>query len=117
MGRGIRKVKENFICENCNYAVSGNGFTNHCPQCLCSKHVDNTPGDRAMLYECGCLMEPIGVTGSRGGIAIIHQCINCGVESINRTSPDDNDEMLQTLPYTHKRKKRTKSQKTKWKRY
>jgi len=108
MGRGIRQVKEDFECEQCGFVVVGNGFTNHCPQCLCSKHVDNTPGDRAMLDECGCLMEPIGITESRGGIAIVHKCINCGIESINRTAPDDDDDMLQSLQYKSRRNKRNK---------
>ena len=95
MGRGVRQVKEDFECVNCGTVVVGNGFTNHCPQCLCSKHVDGTPGDRQMLEVCGCLMEPVGITNTRGGSAIVHKCINCGVESINRVSPDDDiDEVL-----------------------
>ncbi len=109
MGRGVRQVKEDFECENCGLQVSGNGFTNHCPQCLSSKHVDNIPGDRAMLEECGCLMEPIGVKNSRGGLAIIHKCINCGVESINRVSPDDNIDEILNLEYKSKRNKRRAS--------
>ena len=26
--------------------MKGNGYTNHCPKCLWSKHVDINPGDR-----------------------------------------------------------------------
>jgi hypothetical protein len=103
MGRGIRQVKEDFECENCGLHVSGNGFTNHCPECLCSKHVDDVPGDRAMLDECGCLMEPVGVRNTRGGVALVHKCINCNVESINRTSPDDDQDELQRIIYASQR--------------
>ncbi len=99
MGRGIRQVKEDFECENCGFQVTGNGFTNHCPECLHSKHVDSVPGDRAMLEECGCIMEPVAIVNSRGGNAILHKCINCGVESINRTSPDDNTQEVERIKY------------------
>ena len=51
------KRKENFICENCGHFVVGNGFTNHCPNCFFSKHVDINPGDR--LCSCNGLMKPI----------------------------------------------------------
>ena len=43
-----RKV-EDFTCEHCGREVHGNGYTNHCPHCLHSKHVDVNPGDRAGL--------------------------------------------------------------------
>ena len=48
----IRKT-EDFICEHCGREVRGNGYTNHCPYCLWSKHVDINPGDRAA--GCGGL--------------------------------------------------------------
>ena len=50
---------EDFTCEHCGTKVKGNGYTNHCPQCLYSKHVDINPGDR--LSDCGGLMEPIDI--------------------------------------------------------
>ena len=59
----IRKT-EDFICENCGAVVVGNGYTNHCPACLYSKHVDRSPGDRAA--DCGGLMEPVAVALKRG---------------------------------------------------
>ena len=41
-------IDENFVCENCNKMVDKLNYTarDHCPFCLCSKHVDNNPGDR-----------------------------------------------------------------------
>ena len=42
------KRDEEFICENCGKKVEKLGYTSrdHCPHCLCSKHVDCFPGDR-----------------------------------------------------------------------
>jgi len=54
----FKKRKEDFFCENCGENVSGDGFTNHCPKCLWSKHVDVFPGDRK--GSCNGLMKPIG---------------------------------------------------------
>ena len=36
---------ENFICEVCGSDVKKLGYTarDHCPNCLCSKHVDINP--------------------------------------------------------------------------
>ncbi|MEA1909889.1 MAG: RNHCP domain-containing protein, partial [Patescibacteria group bacterium] len=53
------KTTEDFTCEHCGYNVKGTGYTNHCPKCLYSKHVDDVPGDRK--NKCNGLMAPIGV--------------------------------------------------------
>lgn len=37
---------EDFVCEKCGKEVKGDGYTDHCPRCLRSKHVDVNPGDR-----------------------------------------------------------------------
>ena len=55
----FNRKKENFVCENCGEKVEGNGYTNHCPNCLWSKHVDINPGDRA--ETCHGLLKPIAV--------------------------------------------------------
>ena len=68
-----RKV-ENFKCEHCGQMVEGNGYTNHCPYCLWSKHVDNSPGDRT--NHCEGLMMPIDYEVKRSGTYfIIHKCL------------------------------------------
>ena len=100
MGRGFKRTIEDFECENCGLAVVGNGFTNHCPACLWSKHVDDSPGDRAVLDECGCLMEPISIETVGGRYVIVHRCINCKVKRKNRTSPED--DMEEILKVAHK---------------
>jgi len=84
----FQKNVENFTCENCGHHVAGTGYTNHCPHCLYSKHVDIDPGDRAA--DCSGLMQPIAIEGSTGkGYKIVHKCVVCGHEKSNMVSPDD----------------------------
>ncbi|MDD5018562.1 MAG: RNHCP domain-containing protein [Eubacteriales bacterium] len=89
-----------FICKHCGAQVTPKGAgtqnRNHCPNCLSSIHLDNSPGDRAAL--CGEIMEPIGVWVRRGGEwAIIHRCRRCGALSSNRIAADDNPLLLMSL--------------------
>lgn len=84
---------EHFICEFCGSTVApegaGTNHRNHCPHCLCSLHVDTTPGDRAA--DCDGVMSPIGVWVRKDGEwAIIHRCTRCGQLSSNRVAADDN---------------------------
>ncbi|MCL5666422.1 MAG: RNHCP domain-containing protein [Patescibacteria group bacterium] len=81
-----RKI-ENFICENCGFSVKGTGYTNHCPKCLFSKHVDINPGDRA--NTCGGLMEPVGLELDHGEYIIVYECEKCG--EIKKNKADKND--------------------------
>lgn len=92
----FKKKIENFICEHCGVKVTGEGYTNHCPQCLYSKHVDINPGDRANI--CGGLMKPIGVI-TRGSeiVSIIHRCEVCGFKKRNKREQNDNFEILLSL--------------------
>jgi rubrerythrin len=86
-----RKI-ENFKCGNCGKEVNGNGYTNHCPECLYSKHVDNQPGDRAA--NCGGMMKPIGVEKNAEAIILIHQCEKCGYQKRNKVAPEDNSALI-----------------------
>lgn len=92
---------ESFICGNCTAAVEpiiyGGSYRNHCPFCLFSKHVDGgVPGDRA--NPCKGLMEPIGVQTRRTGeYVLVHRCVECGFERLNRVAGDDNEELLTKL--------------------
>jgi hypothetical protein len=83
---------ENFTCEHCGAPVTGNGFTNHCPQCLWSKHVDITPGDRAS--ECGGMMEPISIETKHDETIITHRCVVCGYEKRNKSAENDSQEEI-----------------------
>ncbi len=78
---------ENFTCGHCGQEVVGDGYTNHCPVCLWSSHVDIHPGDRAAL--CKGLMEPVGLEVAGGAYDIIHRCIVCGYQKRNKTGPQD----------------------------
>ena len=81
------KTEEDFVCGNCGYKVTGTGYTNHCPKCLYSKHVDEIPGDRT--NACGGLMAPVGVIYKGDEYSIIHKCLKCGATKTNKTSPED----------------------------
>lgn len=81
------KKQENFKCERCGVVVEGDGYTNHCPACLWSKHVDVEPGDRAA--ECGGLMRPVEYEAAGGGFDLIHECVACGHRKRNKVAPDD----------------------------
>lgn len=86
------KKEEDFICEKCGFEVVGNGYTNHCPQCLWSKHVDISPGDRREM--CGGLMKPINIEKRGKEYTIIHKCIKCGFERPNKAVKEDNFDMI-----------------------
>ncbi len=87
-----RKI-ENFVCENCAEKVKGNGFTNHCPKCLFSKHVDIDPGDRA--EKCAGMMMPEEIILEKGEHIIIHKCLKCGAK--RRKVSDKNDDFEEIL--------------------
>ena len=83
----FKKNDAGFICQNCGREVLPLGYTsrNHCPKCLCSKHVDVLPGDRA--NTCGGVMDPIRVeTDSKKGFIIVHKCRKCGEIKRNKAA-------------------------------
>ncbi len=95
MTKKFQKKVEDFTCEKCGTLTKGNGFTNHCTQCLWSKHVDNNPGDRESL--CGGLMEPVGVEKGKESFKVIHRCQICAIEKRNSMTLDDNFDTLAAL--------------------
>lgn len=89
-----------FTCKSCGWLVvsagAGSEHRNHCPNCLCSLHLDLEPGDRAA--DCGGLMEPIAVWVRKNGEwAVIHRCRVCGALSSNRIAADDNPMKLMSI--------------------
>lgn len=89
-----------FVCQHCNRSVTAEAYgtrhRNHCPHCLWSVHVDQSPGDRAAT--CGGAMEPIAVWVKRGGEwAIVHRCATCGRIGTNRIAGDDSEWALMAL--------------------
>jgi len=91
--RTFQRRIENFICERCSGEVVGNGYTNHCPHCLWSKHVDINPGDRA----CPCLgaMRPERIELKSQQSWIHHVCETCGYEGrVKSALGDDYEQVL-----------------------
>jgi hypothetical protein len=86
--KSFTRTIEDFNCAHCGAVVHGNGYTNHCPECLWSRHVDNNPGDRAS--DCGGMMKPISAQPDGARYIITHKCERCGHEKRQRTSDDDN---------------------------
>lgn len=70
----------------------GNGYTNHCPECLWSRHVDVFPGDRE--GDCGGMMEPVRVEVKNKEYTIIHRCQKCEIERPNKAVKEDSFQML-----------------------
>ncbi len=87
MPKGFIKNKEDFTCENCSAFIVGNGYTNHCHNCLYSKHVDIAPGDR--LEACQGIMKPTQMSGSTNNVVITHTCQNCGFTRNNKLQEED----------------------------
>lgn len=90
MASFIRKI-EDFKCLHCGNEVKGDGYTNHCPKCLWSMHVDVNPGDRE--EGCKSLMEPI----SSDGKEIVHKCTKCGFVRKNKIDAGDNWDVVITI--------------------
>lgn len=86
---------ENFKCRHCGEKAVSNGYTNHCPFCLWSRHVDIDPGDR--LEICRGMMEPIGVEEDGGEYYIEHRCSECGFKKRNKTAPTDDLDIVCSL--------------------
>lgn len=81
------KNDSGFICGHCGKEVEPLGYTsrNHCPFCLWSRHLDESPGDR--LSECRGLMEPISAEPDpKKGYVITHRCISCGAIRRNKAA-------------------------------
>ena len=89
----FKRTIEDFICSNCGAKVRGSGYTNHCPKCLWSKHVDMHPGDRAAV--CGGMMEPVAVEGSTPTYRIVQRCKTCGMyRRVTAHSTDDTQSLV-----------------------
>lgn len=96
--RNFKRVKENFVCGNCGYQVTGDGYTDHCPKCLWGKHVDDQiPGDRAS--ECRGLMEPVGAELQISNVKfqIKYKCTKCRHTFSVRQAEDDDRLKLMEL--------------------
>ncbi len=91
----FQRTIEDFVCENCGEEVSGNGYTNHCPSCLWSKHVDINPGDRA--NPCGGLMKPVDAYFQSQQWYLIQQCQECGERFKIKVAKEDNFGIIESI--------------------
>ena len=94
-GKRFQKRIEDFVCEKCGTKTQGRGYTNHCPSCLWSKHLDVNPGDRSA--QCRGMMQPLAIENKKGTQAIMYRCKTCGIERKNKVAPEDNVNTLISL--------------------
>ena len=97
----FQKMVEDFVCEKCGTKNIGNGFTNHCSNCLWSKHVDINPGDRA--ETCGGMMQPFRIDFEKGKYFINFTCLKCHTKK--RKILEHNDNFEAVLEITRKNAK------------
>jgi len=95
MSRKFQRNIEDFTCGYCREDVRGNGYTNHCPKCLWSQHVDVNPGDREA--DCDGMMAPVSAEQKSGEWRIIHKCEKCGYEKVNKLSKEDDFDKVMKL--------------------
>jgi hypothetical protein len=76
------------VCRQHVMSLRNGGYRNHCPSCLSSLHVDDhTPGDRKSL--CHGIMKATGLKFSGKGWQIVHKCLKCGTERVNKIAERD----------------------------
>ncbi len=95
MQRKFQRTIEDFVCENCGEEVKGTGYTNHCPACLWSKHVDINPGDRE--NSCQGLMKPIDAYFKSQEWYLNQECQECNAINVIKVLPEDNQEIIQKI--------------------
>jgi hypothetical protein len=101
-GKKFQRRVEDFVCEKCGHKTKGTGYTNHCCQCLWSKHLDVNPGDRLAL--CHGMMEPIGIDQKDSQFILKYKCHGCGKMIKNQTAPEDNMDEIIKLSSTPSKK-------------
>lgn len=88
--KNFKKNDEGFICVNCQKEVNPLMYSSrdHCPECLCSLHVDINPGDRK--NTCRGILLPIDIEKFKDTYKIIYKCQECGMIHKNIMASDDN---------------------------
>lgn len=100
MSKSFVRRREDFACEHCGQTVLGSGYTNHCPSCLWSKHVDVFPGDRNSV--CKGMMEPIRIEMKKEEYIIVHRCTLCGRQKRNKAAKNDDFDTILRIASWHK---------------
>ena len=94
----FKMIDEEFICENCHKKVDTLNYSarDHCPYCLCSKHVDINPGDRQ--NKCHGILKPIGIDKFKDTYKIVYKCDKCKEIHRNIIAKDDDfDKILEIM--------------------
>lgn len=94
MSKIFTKNDNDFICSVCGAQVPMLKYSSrdHCNKCLCSIHVDITPGDRS--NTCLGILEPIGVEYKSNKYVINYKCKKCGTLHNNKMATDDSFETI-----------------------
>ena len=92
--KNFTKRDESFVCENCGMEVEKLVYSSrdHCPHCLCSKHVDKLPGDRA--ESCKGILRPVQTIPNKDGFDTIYKCDGCNEIRKNKSAVDDDIDLL-----------------------
>lgn len=92
----FQRKKEDFVCRHCGKRVKGSGYTDHCPYCLWSRHIDINPGDRQEL--CRGMMKPVGLDKKGGQYLIFYRCQKCGYQhKVEAAKNDDFEEIIKLV--------------------
>ena len=84
-----------FVKPKCKTQVTPLSYTarDHCPNCLCSLHVDEYPGDR--MCKCFGVLRPIEIEkGKKDFLKIVYRCDKCGMIKKNKMACDDNYDLI-----------------------
>ena len=94
MQKRFTMIDEGFICDYCGKKVEPLNYTarDHCPYCLCSKHVDINPGDR--LESCHGKLIPIELEKHKAPYKIVFKCDKCHMIKKNIMAMDDDLDTL-----------------------
>lgn len=94
----FKMIDEPFVCEVCHRKVEPLKVSarDHCPYCLCSKHVDINPGDRQ--NDCKGILKPISVDKYKDTYKIVYKCQKCNQLHRNIVAVDDDfDRLLEVM--------------------
>lgn len=98
----FQRRMEDFVCDKCGTSVTGDGYTDHCPTCLWSKHVDINPGDRASV--CLGLMEPTRIEGGTDAYSILYTCTRCShTHRVKAHKQDSSDAIINLAHHAAKK--------------
>ncbi len=95
MAKKFTRKIEDFTCSHCGVQVKGDGYTDHCPVCLWSLHVDINPGDRRQ--NCTGEMEPQWAEFKKDYYIIYYRCRKCHYQHRVKSAKGDNQEELLRL--------------------